>query len=88
MSGRSDPEHFLYAIKNQLVVLTKNTKDFERLHQLIIGSGGQHPGLLLAKEEDDRAKNMSWRAIVAAMRKLETSGIDLANEATVLNHWR
>lgn len=88
MSGKEDPIHLLFAIQRNFVLLTKNTKDFEQLHDLVIGSGGKHPGVLLVKSEQDRRKGMSPGAIVMAINKLEKSGAPVENEATVLNQWR
>ncbi len=40
MSGVSDPRHLLYAVRGDLVLLTKNHDDFEDLHILVQGTGG------------------------------------------------
>jgi len=88
MSGKSDPEHFLFAIQRGLTLLTRNWRDFERLHELVVGSGGKHPGVLTIRAEKDRSKDMRPPAIAKAIAKLEKFGVEVKNEATVLNHWR
>ena len=88
MAGRSDPRHLLYAVGQHLVVLTRNRDDFEDLHLLVTGCGGHHPGILVTCEESDPSRNMSVRAIVTAVGKLERSGLDLTDQFVILNHWR
>src|SRR5947207_10115285 len=80
MVGRSDPRHLLYAAQHHLAVLTRNYDDFWDLHELVTGCGGHHPGVLVTREEADHSRNMSVRAIVTAIGKLERSGLDVADE--------
>jgi predicted nuclease of predicted toxin-antitoxin system len=88
MVGRSDARHLLYAVQQPLVVLTRNHDDFEDLHLLVTGCGGHHPGILVTCEETDPARNMSVRAIVTAVGKLERSGFVVADQFVILNHWQ
>jgi Domain of unknown function (DUF5615) len=88
MLGRSDPVQLTHAIREKRVCLTANYDDFEDLHLLIAESQGHHPGILVVRQENNPARDMTPRGIVAAIRKLEAAGVPIANEYTVLNHWR
>ena len=86
--GASDAKHFAYAILHDRVLLTQDYKDFSDLHDLILTSGGSHPGLLLLYTENDPTRDMTPRSIALAISKLETADIPLVNHIQVVNHWR
>lgn len=44
MSGENDPVHLRHAIDEGRVLLSRNYDDFKELHELVIASGGKHPG--------------------------------------------
>lgn len=88
LSGASDARHLDYAVRNLLVVLTADRDDFRELHDLVVNSGGSHPGILLVRFGNDPKKNMRPRHIVAAVAKLERSGLPLRDQIIVLNQWR
>ena len=87
-SGVSDARHFVHALKNGLVVLTKDHNDFEDLHFVVQASQGQHPGILAIRQDNDVSRDMKDRDIVRAIVNLERTGVAVANEFHVLNHWR
>ena len=76
------------AVRNALVLLSKNYKDFLDLHDLVRATGGTHPGLLLVRLDNDPRRDMKDNDIVRAIANLEQSGAAVANELHVLNHWR
>jgi hypothetical protein len=88
LAGRSDPVHLLHALTHDLVMLTRNYRDFPDLHQLVVNSGGHHSGVLIVRQESDPTRNMSDKAIVTAIGKLERAGYVLTDRSEVLNHWR
>ncbi len=88
LSGVSDPRHLLYAIQQDLLLLTKNHDDFRDLHLLLQAAGGRHPGILAIRADNNTKRDMNDGDIARALRKLEQSGIPLANEFHILNHWR
>ena len=88
MAGKSDAENLLYALRQSQVLLTQNHEDFEPLHDLVLGSGGHHSGILTARLEKNRSKNMKPGAIVSAIRKLESAGVPTADQLHILNQWR
>ena len=49
LTGVSDPRHFMHAVQQNLVLLTRNHDDFEDLHLLVQATGGKHPGLLIVR---------------------------------------
>jgi predicted nuclease of predicted toxin-antitoxin system len=88
LAGASDAWHFEYAIRQGLVILTADSKDFRALHQLVQTCGGGHPGILLIRFDNDPTRDMNAKQIVSALGKLQRSGLALDNDIQVLNHWR
>jgi predicted nuclease of predicted toxin-antitoxin system len=80
-AGRSDPKHLEYAIRNDLTLLTRNYKDFTDLHDLVLASGGEHPGILIVYFENDRRRDLPPRGIAAAGH--QTRGVRLATRRPV-----
>ena len=69
-------------------MLTRDHEDFADLHALISAAGGHHPGILLGALRQRTANNLSQRAIATAMMNLKASGVAIADQVHVLNHWR
>jgi hypothetical protein len=88
LSGASDPRHLRHTVQSDLVLLTRNHDDFEDLHLLIHATGGNHPGLLVVRYDNDPARDMKDRDIARAVANLEKAGVAIANEFHILNHWR
>jgi predicted nuclease of predicted toxin-antitoxin system len=84
----ADARMLIWGIGQALPVLTRDSSDFEDLHELILAAAGHHPGLLVVRFDDDQRHNMSDRAIAAAISKLETSGVPIPDGLHVLNQWR
>ena len=88
ISGASDNVHLEYTAINGYALLTKDPDDFSELHQIWQAQGQKHGGIWLIYEEHDSSKNMSLTDIVRAIENLIASGLPIANELHVLNHWR
>jgi predicted nuclease of predicted toxin-antitoxin system len=88
LSGASDPRHFMHAVQQSLVLLTKNHDDFEDLHLLVQTTGGRHPGVLIVRSDNDPSRDMKDRDISRAIGNLMGAGVAVANEFHILNHWR
>ena len=88
MLGRSDPAQFTFAIHESRICLTANYDDYEELHWLLQEATGNHPGILVVRQDNDPARDLSPKGIGAAIRKLEAARVPIANEYIVLNHWR
>src|SRR5437870_691449 len=58
LAGAIDSKHFLYAIENQLVLLTKDHEDFFVLHRVVRATQGQHPGILAVRADNDPRRDM------------------------------
>lgn len=86
--GASDPVHLLHAILDQREFLSGNQDDFEKLHDLVVQSGGFHPGIFIVRKDRDRKRNMSPAQIVMAIAKLLAASINVGNSLHVLNQWR
>jgi hypothetical protein len=86
--GRSDAVQFTFAIHERRIRLTANYDDYEELHLLVREARGDHAGIFVVRQDNDPARDLTPKGIVAAIRKLETAGVSIANEYTVLNHWR
>ncbi|MFN6009386.1 MAG: DUF5615 family PIN-like protein [Microcystis sp.] len=83
LSGQPDSVVLNYARQNNRILLTRNCRDFEALHQ----ENPRHPGVLAIYENRDYSKNLSRREIVKAIVNLETANIPLANQIISLNQW-
>ena len=88
LSGRSDARHLDHAVRTILAVLTADREDFRDLHDLVLNSGGSHPGILVIRFEDDPKKNMKPKHVAAAIARLERSGLPVRDQIIVLNQWR
>jgi hypothetical protein len=88
IAGVSDPRHLIHTVQHQLVLLTRNHDDFEDLHLLVQITGGNHPGLLVVRSDNDPRRDMKDRDIARAIANLERAGAPITGEFHVLNHWR
>ena len=53
-----------------------------------MGTGGAHAGVILIYFDNDPTKDMKPADIVRALGKVDASGIVIADQLIVLNHWR
>jgi hypothetical protein len=88
LSGEPDGIHLTHPIRDNRVCLSRNYRDFEILHLLVLQAQGHHPGILVVRRDNDPRRNLSPRDIVRAIRNLETAGITLADRYEILNHWQ
>ena len=84
----TDPRVLIWAIAQALPVLTRDSEDFEDLHDLIMAAGGHHPGMLVVRFDNDPRHNLTDRGIASAINKLESSGVPIPDRIHVLNQWR
>jgi hypothetical protein len=87
-SGRDDLEHLEYAAQPGLALITKNPDDFEALHNDWQAQGRTHSDILLVCQDNITGEDMKPPDIVRAIGNPLASGIPIANEIHVLNHWR
>lgn len=83
-NGTPDPEVFDLAQSLVRVLLTHNVEDFYDLHR----ERPDHRGIMAIYRDGDPRKNMNHAQIASAIRRLETSGVTIAGDFHVLNHWR
>ncbi len=88
LAGKKDPIHLTFCIRDGRNCLTKNYDDYWLLHTLLTQGRGNHPGILIVRQDNDPSRDLTSKGIVAAIRKLEAAGVPIANEYIVLNHWR
>jgi hypothetical protein len=89
LAGSSDQAHLAHAIRNKRAILTRNSDDFEDLHDLVVfAAHGHHEGILVVLFDNNPRNNMSPGDIVRAVRNLENAGIAIADEYHELNHWQ
>ena len=84
----SDARVLTRAVAEGRSVLTRDHEDFADLHDMVMAVGGHHPGILIVRFDNDPKHNLGERAITASITNLETSGIAIADQIHVLNHWR
>lgn len=88
LTSCSDPRVLIWAIAQDVPVLTRDAKDFTDLHDLIMAAAGHHSGVLIVRFDDDPRHNLTDRGIANAIKKLESSGVPIADRIHVLNQWR
>jgi predicted nuclease of predicted toxin-antitoxin system len=86
--GEKDPAQFSYALRLNRVLLTRNYDDFQLLHELILLSGGHHPGVLVVRRDDNPKHNLKPHHVVRALSNLAAANIPVRDELITLNHWR
>jgi predicted nuclease of predicted toxin-antitoxin system len=88
LPGAWDPLHLLYAVRQRLVLVSKNHDDFRDLHVLIQATTGQHPGIIIVRADNDPRRDMTDGDIARAVDNLEAAQVPIINEFHILNHWR
>ena len=88
LSGASDARHFIHAMQQSLVLVTRNHDDFLDLHEVVRTGHGTHPGILIIRFDNDPTRDMTPRHIVTAIAHLESAGVPRENQVYILNHWR
>ncbi len=86
-SGITDEEHLRYAANNSLVMLTADSQDFVRLHQIWLSQFRQHEGVLVVYYENNPAREMSFGEISLAVTR-EQAEVPIASNIHNLNFWR
>jgi hypothetical protein len=87
--GSSDQTHLAHAIRDRRASLTRNYKDFEALHDLVVrAANGHHAGILVVRYDNNPRNNMSSGDIARAVRNLEAAGVAIAHAYHELNHWQ
>jgi predicted nuclease of predicted toxin-antitoxin system len=86
LASSADPNHFLHAIEQNLVLVTKDHEDFFVLHRIVRAAQGQHAGIFAVREDNDPRRDMKDADVVRAIHNLAQAGVPLANEFHILNH--
>jgi predicted nuclease of predicted toxin-antitoxin system len=87
--GSSDQVHLAHAIRQQRVMLTRNYRDFDALHDLVTAAAnGHHTGILVVRFDNIPRNNMSAGDIARALRNLENAAVSIADSYFELNHWQ
>lgn len=88
LSGVDDSVHLAHAVRHGRIMFSMNHDDFQNLHDLVLVTGGVHPGILIVRKDNDPTRDMSHRGIVVALKNLEAANFPLRGEFVILNHWR
>jgi predicted nuclease of predicted toxin-antitoxin system len=88
MRGKADSVHLAHAVRDDRTLVSRNYKDFEDLHDLVLVVRGHHPGIFVVRRDNDPRRNLRFPGIVRASGKLLAAGVPIADEYIVLNHWR
>src|SRR5271166_2840168 len=59
----TDARVLIFAIAQALPVLTRDSEDFEDLHELVMTAVGHHPGILIVRFDNDPRHNLTDRGI-------------------------
>jgi predicted nuclease of predicted toxin-antitoxin system len=49
LSGAADTRHFIHAMQQSLILVTRNHDDFLDLHEVVQAAHGIHPGILIIR---------------------------------------
>jgi predicted nuclease of predicted toxin-antitoxin system len=88
LSGADDAVHCTCAIRENRVTLTRNYRDFQNLHNLIMQAQGHHPGILLVRRDDNSKRNMAPQDIARALQNLAAAGLVNVDRCFELNPWQ
>ena len=88
MIGQDDAVQFTHAVQEDRVLLTRNHDDFRNLHNLATALRGHHPGIFVVCKENNPRRDLTPGGIVRAISKLLAAGVPVADQFTILNHWR
>lgn len=86
--GVDDEEHLRFAASHNAVLLTANALDFVQLHNEFMTQQRKHAGILIVYRENNPSRDMSVRQIAESVRRIEESGVPLADGFHNLNFWR
>jgi predicted nuclease of predicted toxin-antitoxin system len=86
--GEDDPVHLTHAIDDDRIFLSHNHNDFEDLHNLLMIGQGHHPGILIARKDNNPKRDLDERGIVRALNKLLASNLPIPDHFHILNQWR
>jgi hypothetical protein len=86
--GAHDDDHLIHAADHGYVLITRNPRDFQALHAEWQAQARRHSGILLVYRDNNKVKDMTPGDIARAIDRLLASGLPIANEVTILNHWR
>jgi predicted nuclease of predicted toxin-antitoxin system len=84
----TDARLLIFAIARSLPVLTRDSEDFEDLHDLVMAAAGHHAGILVVRFDNDPRHNLTERGIATAITRLESAGVPIRDQIHVLNQWR
>jgi predicted nuclease of predicted toxin-antitoxin system len=87
LAGKPDPVHLTHCILNHRVLVSSDHHDFELLHDLVMQSGGNHPGIFAIRKDNSR-RDMLASQIEKAIRRLTATVIVVSGQFFILNHWR
>jgi len=88
MDGEDDPIHLSHAVREGRALLSHNYRDFKNLHNLVLTVAGHHPGILVVRKDNNPKRDLTAQGIVRAIARLVASGLPIADDYHVLNHWR
>ncbi len=88
LASAIDSRHMRHAVRNRLVLLTRNYAHFTALHELVLACGGRHSGILLIRFDNNPKTDMKVKDVLTAIRNLDRTGISLTNQILALNQWQ
>lgn len=81
LHSRDDIDVLELAARENRVLLTRNVRDFDALHE----ANANHSGILVEHQDRDPSKNMRDTDLVRAVGNLERSGSNLTGQFVALN---
>ncbi len=90
LAGAAGEEHLTYAAQHELILLTKNPRDFLDLHDAWGAAGRGHPGIFLVYQDNDVGRDMTNADVVRALENVEVvhGAAGIANQIFSLNQYQ
>ena len=85
MSGKKDEEHLKYTSLNNLVLLTKNHRDFPNIHRKWQRKGLKHSGILLWYQYNNPRKEIKLSRFPRILRNIVQLNLKFENRLYKLN---
>ena len=87
MRHARDEEHLILSTKEKAILLTKNYKDFRKIHTTYNLRKREHAGIVIFYQYNNPKKDFTIPKIIRALNNLLKSGNIIERQLHVLNLW-
>lgn len=73
--GIADPLHLEFATSRGWTLVTRNARDFQRLHTQLLERGGHHAGIVIVRQSQRLGIGEEIRRLFALQEAMDSAGI-------------